>query len=263
MKRLFITLTLMLVASLANAQSCPDDKHPHAIDLGLPSGTKWACCNVEATTPEGYGGYFAWGETEEKEKYNWTTYNHCDGSESTCHNLGSDIAGTSYDVANMQWGGSWVMPSQSQIQELINGCSYTWLTKNDVNGGLFTGPNGATIFLPKADIRWNGFLECFMSGGYYWSSTQNTLIYSAYRLNFDSWGASWGGSDYCGMGLTVRPVITGGSDNIVLLKSDINEGGVPSRIFDMQGRALKETLMKGIYIKNGRKQVLKTVFPHN
>ena len=68
MKRLFITLPMILVASMANAQSCSDSNHPHAIDLGLPSGTKWACCNVESITPEDYGGYYALGETKEKEK---------------------------------------------------------------------------------------------------------------------------------------------------------------------------------------------------
>ena len=56
----------MLASFIANAQSCPDNNHPHAIDLGLPSRTKWACCNVGANTPEGYGDYFAWGETEKK-----------------------------------------------------------------------------------------------------------------------------------------------------------------------------------------------------
>ena len=104
MERLFITLIMMFATLMANAQSCPDDNHPHAIDLGLPSGTKWACCNVGTTTPEGYGGYYAWGETEEKEIYDWTTYIHCDGSMETCHDLGSDIAGSEYDVAHVQWG---------------------------------------------------------------------------------------------------------------------------------------------------------------
>lgn len=73
-KNLF-TLTLLLVALTAKAQSCPDDNHPHMIDLGLPSGTKWACCNVGATKPEEYGGYYTWGETEEKSVYDWSTCN--------------------------------------------------------------------------------------------------------------------------------------------------------------------------------------------
>ena len=74
MKEFFFIFTLMFVALTASAQSCPDDNHQHAIDLGLPSGTKWACCNVGTNTPEGYGGYYARGETEEKEIYDWTTY---------------------------------------------------------------------------------------------------------------------------------------------------------------------------------------------
>jgi len=103
--------------------SCPDDNHPHMIDLGLSSGTKWACCNVGANKPEGNGDYYAWGETQTKSKYNWSTYTHCDGSEENCHNIGSDIAGTRYDVAHVKWGGSWVMPSRDQIKELKDNCT--------------------------------------------------------------------------------------------------------------------------------------------
>ena len=69
--------------------TCPDTHHPHEIDLGLPSGTKWACSNVGANKPEEYGGYYAWGETEEKSYYDWSTYIHCDGSYGTCHKLAS------------------------------------------------------------------------------------------------------------------------------------------------------------------------------
>ena len=208
MKRLTIIQAMTLVAFVANAQSCPDDNHPHAIDLGLPSGTRWACCNVGATTPEGEGGYYAWGETEEKEIYDWTTYIHCDGSSETCHDIGPNIAGSEYDVAHVKWGGSWVMPSQIQIQELIDKCSFKETTVNGVDGGLFTGPNGGTIFMPAADIRWNGFLECLVLGGYYWSSTRSPLG-NAYSFHFDlPWGGGYGDEE-CGHGLTVRPVMSG------------------------------------------------------
>ncbi|MBQ6064081.1 MAG: hypothetical protein IJK87_10720, partial [Prevotella sp.] len=114
--------------------SCPDANHPHMIDLGLPSGTKWACCNVGATAPEQYGGYYAWGEVNEKSYYDWSTYIHCDGHYYDCHNLGSDIAGTQYDVAHVKWGGSWVMPSHAQQVELLNYCTSTWTTENGVYG---------------------------------------------------------------------------------------------------------------------------------
>lgn len=107
-KNLF-TLTLLLVALTAKAQSCPDDNHPHMIDLGLPSGTKWACCNVGATKPEEYGGYYTWGETEEKSVYDWSTCKYWTDSNGDGYaddyeftNLGSDIAGTGYDVAHVK-----------------------------------------------------------------------------------------------------------------------------------------------------------------
>ena len=267
MKHLSITLTMILVAFMANAQSCPDDNHPHAIDLGLSSGTKWACCNVDTDYPEkqspsNHGGYYAWGETETKSKYDWSNYIHCDGSENTCYDIGSDIAGTEHDVAHVQWGGSWVMPSDGQIQELISNCSYTWTTKNGVAGGLLTGPSGGTIFLPEADICWNGFLECSMPGGYYWSSTLSPKnSNNAYRLCFDSWGGS-GGGEYRGIGLTVRPIISGNNygnindpNNIIHPKSSTDD--TSQAIYDLQGRQLRHAPAKGVYIQNGKKRVVK------
>ncbi|MBR5061197.1 MAG: hypothetical protein IKX24_03545 [Prevotella sp.] len=180
---------------------------PQAIDLGLPSGTKWASCNVGATKPEEYGGYYAWGETEEKEVYNWSTYIHCDGSSSTCHDLGSDISGTEYDVAHVKWGGDWVMPTLDDIKELRDNCISEWTTVNGVNGRKFTGPNGNSIFLPAAGYRWNGDLDDAAGGGYYWSSTQDpSTSYLACFLGFYSGDAKWyRRSRDCGQ--SVRPVV--------------------------------------------------------
>ena len=128
---------------------CPDDHHPHMIDLGLPSGTKWACCNVGATAPEGYGGYYAWGETETKSIYDRSTYKYYKNGGYV--SLGSNVAGTQYDVAHVKWGGTWQMPSKEQREELINNCTYEWTTENGVNGCRFTSKkNGASIFLPAA-----------------------------------------------------------------------------------------------------------------
>ena len=119
-----VTVTLPLVSL------CPDDHHPHQIDLGLPSGTKWACCNVGADKPEAYGGYYAWGETEEKDVYNDVTYQYSTGEDGNgdgyyddyhvetsfdvygvWQSLGDDIAGSQYDVAQVKWGGDWQMPT--------------------------------------------------------------------------------------------------------------------------------------------------------
>ncbi len=186
---------------------CPDGNHPHLIDLGLPSDTKWACCNVGAQTPTDYGGYYAWGETEEKDYYYWSTYIHCDGSEGTCHDLGNDIAGTEYDVAHVKWGGIWLMPTCSQQEELLNNCSYEWTIENGVYGGRFTGSNGASIFLPASENRWCNLPSNVGSIGYYWSSTQ----YPSYSVgadylyfNSDDVGCSSGFDHY--YGFPVRPV---------------------------------------------------------
>ena len=214
-----ITDVMLLVDEILNGSkpqaylTCPDGNHPHMIDLGLPSGTKWACCNVGATTPEGYGGYYAWGETEEKDYYSWDTYQYWTDSNgdgrvesNEITNLGSDIAGTGYDVAHVRWGGSWVMPSLDQIEELLNNCSTQWTTQNGVNGRTFTGPSGGTIFLPAAGFRWGDYLDYAGSVGLYWSSTPApSNSGSAYYLYFDSGSAYWSsiGRD---AGHTVRPV---------------------------------------------------------
>ncbi len=185
---------------------CPDGNHPHAIDLGLPSGTKWACCNVGANKPEEAGGYYAWGETEEKDDYAESTYAYY--KDGDYQNLGDDIAGTDdYDVAHVKWGGSWVMPSRKQQDELRENCTYEWTTVNGVKGGKFTSKkNGASIFLPAAGNRWGGGLYYAGSYGGYWSSTQDpSLSDNAYYLGFHSSNADWYNYYRYG-GHTVRPV---------------------------------------------------------
>ena len=200
-------VNIILGNDMPSYKSCPDSHHPHLIDLGLPSGTKWACCNVGADTPEAYGGYYAWGETEEKSCYELSTYIHCDGSCNTYHDLGSDIAGTQYDVAHVKWGGAWVMPSCEQFEELVKNCTYIWTSKNNVYGGEFIGPNGGTIFLPPAGVRFE--LE-FINAGYsgsYWSSTQNpSYSEEAYDFFFRSYEANWSRDGLRRYGLSVRPV---------------------------------------------------------
>lgn len=195
---------------------CPDENHPHLIDLGLPSGTRWACCNVGADKPEAYGGYYAWGETDEKETYTFENYAHCDGSFENYHDLGNDISGTEHDVAHVKWGGSWVMPSTEQRNELINNCTYEWTTVNNIYGCKLTSKtNGCSIFLPAAgyrsfsDINYNGEGDLYLAGefGYYWLSTQNlNNSFLAYCLEFLSHNAFWSSHNRCN-GLSVRPVV--------------------------------------------------------
>lgn len=186
--------------------SCPDSKHPHMIDLGLPSGTLWACCNVGAKKPEDYGGHYAWGETKTKSTYKWSTYIHCDGTKETCHNLGSDIAGTAYDAAIANWGKTWMMPTKEQFEELKVKTTSVWTTQNDVNGYKFTSSNGGTIFLPAAGSVWDGELYYPSYWGYYWSSTpyDEYCTFGLYfRYDYDIAGFDWYRRS---IGLSVRPV---------------------------------------------------------
>ena len=192
--------------------SCPDDRHPHLIDLGLPSGTKWACCNVDpdpaAQSPANCGGYYAWGETEVKVVYNWDSYAHYNGAEGACRDIGNDISGSPYDVAHVKWGGAWVMPSYAQVMELMDNCPSKWSMLDGVEGRVFTGSNGGSIFLPAAGFRWFDDLNEMGLFGHYWSSTRfPSAVGDAYGLDFDSGGLYWG--EYGGRrdnGQNVRPV---------------------------------------------------------
>lgn len=177
-----------------------------AIDLGLPSGTLWASCNVGATKPEDFGGYFAWGETVEKSSYYASNYLLCDGTEETCHDLGGSICGSQYDVATARWGDLWQMPSSEQVQELFDNCSQSWTQLNGVNGIELTGPNGSSIFLPAAGEHYESTSEGENEYGDYFSGTQYSDLHYAYGFSFgyDGWGYEkrWNGH-------SVRPVYVG------------------------------------------------------
>lgn len=195
-----------------------------AIDLGLPSGTKWASINVGASKPEEYGGYYAWGEVNEKNEYNEVTYQYATGvvgvdghsyidyhsdteTWGIWQSLGSDIAGTQYDVAHVKWRGKWCMPNREQQDELWNYCVYMWITYRGVKGGLFIGPNGHSIFMSAAGSRLNCDPNGVGSHGFYWSSTNHDSYYS-YGHTFNSNHAkNYGYAPFRAYGMNVRPVI--------------------------------------------------------
>ena len=151
------------------------------VDLGLPSGTLWATCNVGANAPEEYGDYFAWGETEPKDVYDWSTYKWCNGTYNTltkyCTNSkygtvdGKTELLLTDDAAYVNWGPSWRMPTKSQYDELLANCIWTWTSINGVNGRLVTGPNGNTMFMPAAGCRTGNGFDNVSALGKYWSCT--------------------------------------------------------------------------------------------
>ena len=179
--------------------SCAHDEKEY-VDLGLPSGTLWATCNVGAENPEDHGSYFVWGETEIKSTYSWSTYKYCYGSETTLlkYNTKSSFGivdnktelDIDDDIAYVNWGKDWRMPSYTQLKELINR-DYTttiWTTQNGVYGRLITSKsNGKSIFLPATVFRYDSSLGYVGSEGHYWSRTLDWDDPSyALLLHFDS-----------------------------------------------------------------------------
>ena len=142
-----------------------------AVDLGLPSGLKWANYNIGASQPEEYGSYYAWGEVKEKNIYDWKSYIHCDSTMYSIHNIGGDISGTQFDAARMNWGNSWRMPTHDEMQELIENCSWIWTSINGVYGRQGTGPSGETIFFPAAGCHVGDATYSLGSYGNYWSAS--------------------------------------------------------------------------------------------
>ena len=190
--------------SITFEEDTPVNKEEHeCVDLALPSGTLWATCNVGADSPEKFGFFFAWGETEPKKTYFWNTYQYCHNSYNTltkyCTIVNYGYKGfadnvieldSMDDAATVIWGTSWQIPSREQYQELINS-DYTiteWTTKNGINGCEITSRyNGNSIFIPAADYRQGTSISSANKRGYYWSRTLNKdLPDSAFYLYFMS-----------------------------------------------------------------------------
>ena len=195
------------------------------VDLGLPSGTLWATCNVGASNPHDTGLFFAWGDTEghgsdvsDGYLFSWENYKwgEVDGEDTWLTKYctdssrgkdgftdGKDELDPEDDAAYVNWGSQWRMPSKQQLDELKEQCTWTQTTLQEVNGYEVTGPNGNTIFLPTTSWRIDDML---LDGGAYWSRTTNPEDDGgAYYLGWDDWG--W--YEYGGRldGQCVRPVM--------------------------------------------------------
>ncbi len=187
-----------------------------AVDLGLPSGTKWASCNIGASKPWEYGDYYAWGETETKYDYSWSTYKWCNGTYNSLKKYNTDsafgtvdnktILDSTDDVAHVIFGEKWHIPTDTNWDELINKCTWTWTTWNGVYGRMVTGPNGDSIFLPAAGLQSGTDLSGVGTNGFYWSSSLDTSsLYYAWGVDFHSGNVSKDIGSRCD-GFSVRPV---------------------------------------------------------
>lgn len=197
------------------------------VNLGLPSGTLWASCNVGATLPEEYGDYYSWGETQIKEVYNyWSNYKYCNVQSEPfgdCFQLTKYCNSETYgfndytddltillpcdDAATANWGNGWRMPTMGEWMELYQNTICTWVTQNGVNGMRFTSSNGQNLFLPAAYCYTTEF-NFIGRYGMYWSSSLRTE-YPVCATDFDFSSSRYGLNYYdcnrCG-GMPVRPV---------------------------------------------------------
>lgn len=195
------------------------------VDLGL--SVKWATFNVGATKPEEYGDYFAWGETQPKSDYSWSTYKYCKGSDDTMTKYCNDsdygyngftdnktVLDLEDDAAHVNWGGSWRMPTKEEQDELRNNCTWTWYDEGNLEFNGVAGykvqskKDGYTaewVFLPATGYCGGSGLND-VGYGYYWSSSLRTDgPDDAYFLDFGSGYVDWG-YYYRSRGRSVRPV---------------------------------------------------------
>lgn len=186
------------------------------VDLGLPSGTLWATCNVGANSPEEYGNYYAWGETHTKDFFDWTTYQYCNGdfNKLTKYCCSANFGAVDNlsnlleedDVATTEWGSGWRIPTSEQWQELLDNTTNVWTTQNGIRGRMFTSSKGASLFLPAAGRRWGSDTYNITGYGYYWSRSLNTdissnvffLYFSDCKINMQD--------DIRSYGRSVRPI---------------------------------------------------------
>ena len=169
------------------------------VDLGLPSGTKWATMNVGASSETDYGNYYQYGKGAAQ---------YAVTSGDSMYSGIEDPLAASADTASQVWGGQWHMPTREQMQELIDNTTYQWVTNykgSGINGGTFTAKNDAVLFFPAAGGWLNGSQSNVGIYGYYWGSSPNGSNY-AYVLYFRN-GYKGVLNIYCEYGFSVRPVV--------------------------------------------------------
>ena len=197
------------------------------VDLGLPSGLKWAKCNVGAKKETDYGIMFAWGQTDnavttkfvdsENYPYSWTTYEHCNDTYNTLTKYNNKssygtvdnktVLDPEDDAATQIMGSDWRMPTQTEWQELLDNTTNEWTQVNGVNGRKFTASNGNSIFIPAAGSCGDGsVLNVGRYGGVWSSSLRTSSHYGAWGLFFSSGYCSMGYDGRC-YGRSVRGVM--------------------------------------------------------
>ena len=222
-------LIAICVITLAMASCTTNDDNPVvpdrapagvlAVDLGLPSGTKWANMNVGAERPEDFGLYYAWGEymgyTEDLTDgrlFSWEHYKWSDNTGATMLKYstadGRKVLDLEDDAANVNWGGQWVMATAEEFNELIENTTSDMITRDGVYGRLFkSNVNDNTLFMPASGFRIDADLFRRNYGGQYWTASLNAEE-PIYACNFNLKMLTVTSSEYPrSYGFAIRPVI--------------------------------------------------------
>ena len=220
MKKMLQTIVVAMLL-LASCRVTAQNNH-YYVNLGLPSGTRWATCNVGADKPEELGRYFAWGEKDTKSICSWSNYRFGVTTKEGEWKLRKYCPKPDYayngivhpfyslipedDAATANWGKGWSIPTEKQWEELIQHTTCKWTTRNGVKGMLFTSSNGESIFLPAAGENNENGIEAIGSYGIYWSNhcnsddPMNAILFDFYE------GNCWIGSGVRYYGHSIRPV---------------------------------------------------------
>lgn len=168
------------------------------VDLGLPSGVKWATANIGAYSPVEYGSYFAWAEIEGKNRFSPETQRNTD-------NILNSIAGNKqYDPAAYYWGSTWRLPTWTEIRELYNECEYIWVEYEGIWGNRFTGPNGNHIFIPASGMAEDNQFTLRNEQGFLWCSMPSGATQAGALFHQDGQAGRQTRNRY--VGLSIRPV---------------------------------------------------------
>lgn len=228
LKNMLTVILMMVFAAGCNKPDGPNHGNDQGnelngheyVDLGLPSGTLWATCNIGADTVEEFGDYFAWGETEPKELYDWKSYQYgrfiheryelnkyCTDSAYGLNGFVDNLTvmEPDDDVARTCWGEGWRMPTIEEWEELFLNTTGVWTTLNDVKGWRCTASNGNSLFLPAGGYWWDDAFNADL--GLYWSQTINKEFpYRAWGFHFNCDSSHLCGSSDRNRGQTVRAV---------------------------------------------------------
>lgn len=252
------------------AQTIGEEAGHSWIDLGLPSGIKWASANIGANLPHDEGNYYAWGETDLKTDFRWATYSHGAGQDSlTKYSLSDGLLSldAADDIVSTAWGGTWRMPTREEWGELQENCVWTWTDdyhQTGIAGYVVTGKSAdAQLFLPAAGCRYAGMTNEKGVHGYYWSSSlfrNSSYCGSAYQLQFIRAYVKpdWNHTRYYGSSVrgvcnpkTPAGVETTPSDSPIYVTGGRIHCGQACRVYDLYGQdmtLLNGSLPQGVYV---------------